>query len=1379
MLDLAQAEPVRRRFGFTDDDLDTLDRLGPASPASAGGSTPTTAAPFGLDGFLQNTWRVRARPGARRRRACPTTTQALARHRRCRSTTSAATSIDLAGRLAELRRPAAAATDRLDRHPAARRLARRAGATGVGALTEVDRDDAWQIGAGAARAGPGRGRRRRARRPAELRLADVRALLGDRLAGRPTRANFRTGTLTVCTMVPMRSVPHRVVCLLGLDDGVFPRRGAVDGDDVLARAPGDRRARPAQRGPPAAARRDLAATERLVITYTGANERTGQPRPPAVPLGELLDAARPHHRRRRSRERDRRAAPAAAASTRATSSRAGSARRRPFTFDPTQLLAGATVAAGPRPAAAAVPRRPAAAPVPARPEDVGAGRPGRLLPRPGQGLPPRPLDADPAVGRRRRQRRDAGRARRRSRSGASATGCSRDLLAGVHPDRRRETEWRRGALPPGRLGWRRRTEVREQAMQLAVAALTHRQVRAALASTSTSTCGGGRRLTGTVPGVYGDRLVAVGYSRLDGQAAAAVLGPAARARGRRTPTTTGPRSPSAGRRAAARPRSGCSGPLDDRAARPCSRDLVDLYDDRAGASRCRCRSRPSFAWADGRAAPATSPAPDGAQDGAKSGSYPGEDADAAHVRVWGAHADLDRRSATPRRGEDCPARHRLGALRRAVWEPLLRCEQGAARDREPVRPARPAARGRHHAVLEASAGTGKTYAIAALVTRYVAEGAATLDEMLRRHLRPGGQPGAARAGPRPAGRRPSGRSRDPARGRRRRRPAARPPASTAPTTSAPAPAAPAARRAGRLRRGHHRDHPPVLPAGAALARRRRRHRRRGHAWSRTSTTWSSEVVDDLYLRAFGDRRGRAAVHPRRGARASPATSVGDPQARLEPAASDRPTTPAGRRVALRATPCAPRSTGASAGSASSATTTCSAGSPTRSRPTTAPAREPDAAALADRAGRRVPGHRPGAVGGARPRLQRPRHDGADRRPQAGDLRLPRRRRRHLPRRPPRPPTTQQTPRHQLAQRRSRWSTRSRWCSAAPRSATDGIVVRDGRRPTTAAAGWSVRRADAPFRLRVVRREDARQAAGTRRSPWTACGRTSPRDLAADVAPAARLRRDVRRRAELAAARRRGARSRPRATRGRCREALAGGRRARRRSPAAAASSRRPAAAEWLTPARGAGAAAPQRPGPGRGADLLLRPHRRRARRRRRRPHRRGRPRRCAAGPSCSRPAAWPRCSRRPRSHGLAGAGARRVGGERRLTDLRHVGEAAARGRAAASGSAWPSLLTWLREQVAEASARARSRAHPPARQRRRRGPDRHRSTRSKGLQYPVVYLPFAFDRHVRDPSEPRSSTTTSGRAASTSAAAAPAGPTTCAAQGRRGGRRGCGCSTSR
>ena len=122
-----------------------------------------------------------------------------------------------------------------------------------------------------------------------LRLPDIRALLDQHLAGRPTRANFRTGTLTVCTMVPMRSVPHRVVCLVGLDDGVFPRLGVVDGDDALARDPmtGERDIRSEDR--------QLlldaigAATEKLVITYTGANEYSGQPRPPAVPLDELLD----------------------------------------------------------------------------------------------------------------------------------------------------------------------------------------------------------------------------------------------------------------------------------------------------------------------------------------------------------------------------------------------------------------------------------------------------------------------------------------------------------------------------------------------------------------------------------------------------------------------------------------------------------------------------------------------------------------------------------------------------------------------------------------------------------------------------------------------------------------------------------------------------------------------------------------------------------------------------------------------------------------------------------------------------------------------------------------------------------------------------------
>jgi exodeoxyribonuclease V gamma subunit len=107
-----------------------------------------------------------------------------------------------------------------------------------------------------------------------IALPELRALMTGRLQGRPTRANFRTGNLTICTLVPMRSVPHRVVCLLGLDDGVFPRKAPRDGDDLMLDDPhvGDRDARTEDRQLLLDAL--LAAEDRLVITYTGNDERT-------------------------------------------------------------------------------------------------------------------------------------------------------------------------------------------------------------------------------------------------------------------------------------------------------------------------------------------------------------------------------------------------------------------------------------------------------------------------------------------------------------------------------------------------------------------------------------------------------------------------------------------------------------------------------------------------------------------------------------------------------------------------------------------------------------------------------------------------------------------------------------------------------------------------------------------------------------------------------------------------------------------------------------------------------------------------------------------------------------------------------------------------
>src|SRR6202020_3386704 len=102
----------------------------------------------------------------------------------------------------------------------------------------------------------------------------VRVPLFERLQGRPPRANFRTGHLTVCTLTPMRSVPHRVVCLLGLDDEEFPRRTPRDGDDLMLEHPhvGERDPRSEDRQLLLDAL--LAAREQLIVTFTGNDERT-------------------------------------------------------------------------------------------------------------------------------------------------------------------------------------------------------------------------------------------------------------------------------------------------------------------------------------------------------------------------------------------------------------------------------------------------------------------------------------------------------------------------------------------------------------------------------------------------------------------------------------------------------------------------------------------------------------------------------------------------------------------------------------------------------------------------------------------------------------------------------------------------------------------------------------------------------------------------------------------------------------------------------------------------------------------------------------------------------------------------------------------------
>jgi exodeoxyribonuclease V gamma subunit len=286
LLDFCSSPPVARKFSFSADEIDRLHDLVPRSGVRWGLDAEHRAF-YGMAEFAQNTWSA----GLDRLLLGVAMDESEERFIGTALPMDDVDSsdVDLIGRLAECVDRIRTITDSFavpKSLPAWCDDLKRA----VELLTSVTQADSWQVAHAYAEisalapapSDPGE-------QPVELGLAEVSALLADAFRGRASRANFRTGTLTICTMLPMRSVPHRVVCLLGVDDGVFPRHAQLDGDDILALDPwiGDRDPRSEDRQLMLDA--IMAARDHLLIIYAGLDPRTGARRPPAVPVGELLD----------------------------------------------------------------------------------------------------------------------------------------------------------------------------------------------------------------------------------------------------------------------------------------------------------------------------------------------------------------------------------------------------------------------------------------------------------------------------------------------------------------------------------------------------------------------------------------------------------------------------------------------------------------------------------------------------------------------------------------------------------------------------------------------------------------------------------------------------------------------------------------------------------------------------------------------------------------------------------------------------------------------------------------------------------------------------------------------------------------------------------
>ncbi len=678
VLDFAAAAPVRRRFGFDDDDFARLTEWVGAAEVRWGIDGAHRAA-FQLGGFPQNTWEAgldRLLLGVTMAEG-PAGGEAIGTAGGVGWVDTAlplddvdSTDIDLVGRLAELVDRLRRAVDALTgAQPLAAWIA--ALDTAVASLTDTAGSDAWQPAqfrseltavleaAGSHATG------------VTLSLTDIRHLLADRLRGRPTRANFRTGSLTMCTLVPMRSVPHRVICLIGLDDGAFPRQPARDGDNLLLRSPltGERDERSEDRQLFLDA--ILAAQEHLVITYTGADERTNSRRPPAVPVGELIDTAERSFDVGSGTVRDRLCTvhPLQPFDPKNFAPEALGCGR-PFSFDRT-ALDGAKAMMGPR----LEPRPFLERPLPAAEwPDLELDDLRRFFDHPVRGFFRQRLNVSLP-----REQEQSGDQLPIELNGLAKWQIGERMLAarlsGLDATYCRAAEWRRGALPPGKLGQQVLADVAGEVEHIVGQAQPWREVEPAAFDVAVQ-LSRGRRLVGTVGNVYGTTLLRTSYGKIDhkrrfGAWLTLLLLSAARPDEQFAAVVVG------------RASSARLGPVTSAEAVGWLCDLVDLYE--AGLREpLPLASKTSFAYAEARRKGAAPPdalrAAAAVWDG---GRWGGECGDPAHVRVYGDGTPLavlcrTSPSAADGTGDWPDEPSRFAVLSRRWWAPMFEGEYRAA-----------------------------------------------------------------------------------------------------------------------------------------------------------------------------------------------------------------------------------------------------------------------------------------------------------------------------------------------------------------------------------------------------------------------------------------------------------------------------------------------------------------------------------------------------------------------------------------------------------------------------------------------------------------------------------------------------------------------------
>ena len=124
---------------------------------------------------------------------------------------------------------------------------------------------------------------------ARVELELVRAYINHRLQLRYFGSGFISGGITFCAMLPMRSIPFDIVCLIGMNSTSFPRDAHALDFDLIRRypRPGDRQRRNDDRYLFLEA--ILSARQILYISYVGQSIADNTRIPPSVLVSELID----------------------------------------------------------------------------------------------------------------------------------------------------------------------------------------------------------------------------------------------------------------------------------------------------------------------------------------------------------------------------------------------------------------------------------------------------------------------------------------------------------------------------------------------------------------------------------------------------------------------------------------------------------------------------------------------------------------------------------------------------------------------------------------------------------------------------------------------------------------------------------------------------------------------------------------------------------------------------------------------------------------------------------------------------------------------------------------------------------------------------------